>query len=122
MRSFIVASVIFLLTVVLIIVNSIYVIKKTDTLLALCSEIDNQTIGTAAAPIETLLSEWQRCRDKLSFSISHSEIDRAESALYSLTEEYLAGNQAEFKVQLSVFRNALTHIADKQKFSIYNIF
>ena len=122
MRSFIVASVIFLLTVTLILVNSFYVLKKTDALLGLCSEIGNQTVGTAADPIEKLLSEWLQCRDKLSLSVSHSEIDRAESALYSMMEYYLAGNRDEFEVELSVFRNALTHIADKQKFSLGNIF
>lgn len=120
MRSVYIASALLLSVITLIICNSIYVLHRTDELLALCDDIDKS--GSATEGIDELLSLWQNCRDPLSLSINHSEIDRAESALLSMRDYFMEGDTPNFRAQLSVFRNAVEHIAEIQRISFHNIF
>lgn len=120
MRTFYIACAILLTIIIVIIINSCYVINKINTLLELCTEIENS--GSPDSKIELIISEWQDCRGKLSISISHNEIERAENSLYLFSSYNKTGDTANFIAQLESFKNALEHISDAQKFSLENIF
>ena len=123
MRSLSIPCAILLAIITLIIFNSCWVTSKIERLLTLCEAIESKSAGDDAdALLEQLLSDWDDCRDKLSLSISHEEIDRAESALFMLASYYFSGRDADFRAQLQSFKSALRHIADAQEFSAGNIF
>jgi hypothetical protein len=122
MRSFYVACAILIIIISLIIFNSFYVFNKVDELLILCQRLEENEFGGSLKPLNDLINNWDECRNKLALSISHNEIDRAESALYLLASYYALGEQVDFLAQLENFKSALRHILNYQEFSFHNIF
>ena len=114
MRSFFTSLTILLVMIGLIIWNSVWVTGKLDNLLDICEKIEN---GSPA--LEELTSGWQDCRNIVSLSINHSEIDRAENAICGLLS-YPFGSD-DFMSRLRELESALNRISDAQKFRLDNI-
>lgn len=114
MRSFITATLILLSMTVLIVFNSIYITKKTDKLLDICTKIENGSLEP-----ETLASSWQDCRDIISMSVIKTELDGIEDALCRLLSET---DTSERLIALCQFKKAVARIADSQKPTADNIF
>ena len=74
MRSLIVAVVILSSIVFLTICNMIYVGNRVDEMLAVCEKLKN---NSAPVLVDELVSRWEHCRNIISLSTHHSEIDRA---------------------------------------------
>lgn len=119
MRSFFIACTILLAICVLIIFNTFYVTTKTSELDAICEKL---ALTGSEISLTELICEWERARLPLTLSVKHGEADRAENALCLLSEYLRAGNTADFLAELSLFRSALRHISDSQRFSCDNIF
>ena len=114
MRSFFTSLTILLIMTGLIIWNSVWVTGKLDNLLDICEKIES---GSPA--LEELTSGWRNCRNIVSLSINHSEIDRAENAICGLLS-YPFGSD-DFMSKLRDLENALSHISDAQKFRLDNV-
>ena len=119
MRSFLIACSILLAICALIVFNTFYVTNKTSELDAICEEL---ALTGSDESLSKLIYEWERSRLPLTLSVKHGEADRAENALCLLAEYLSSGNTADFRAELSLFRSALRHIADSQRFSCDNIF
>ena len=119
MRSFFIACSILLVICVLILFNTFYVTNKTSELDSICEEL---ALTGSEESLTKLICEWEKSRFPLTLSVKHGEADRAENALCLLSEYLRSGNAADFRAELSLFRSALRHIADSQRFSGDNIF
>lgn len=116
MRAFITATILLVSIVALTILNSIYIVNKTDTLLSLCDRIEKDS---SAESVDALVTEWQSCRTIIALAVHKSELDRADDALKAL-KCYASGTQ-DFDYQLSLVKSALENIADHQKITLDSI-
>ena len=114
MKSFVVASVILLLIVALVTVNSLLVVRKADELLVHCSCIEN---GSAA---DELALAWQHCREFLLFSTHRSDISRADDALIQLLSHDPSSESG--KAALEAFISAMQIIRENNRFTFGAIF
>ncbi len=117
MRSFLTATFILVGIVVMIVCNSVAVIKDINAMLAICEEISEETSPEAE---DRLYEKWQDCQDFLSLSIHHNEIERAEFAILTVCR-YESDTETR-DVQLETLINTLKHIADSQRFAFNSIF
>lgn len=102
--------------VTLTILNSVYIVNKTDALLSLCDVIENDS---SAESVDAFITEWQSCRTIISLAVHKTELERADDAVQAL-KSYLH-HPAEFDLQLSLLRSALKDIADHQKITVDSI-
>ena len=117
MRSLTIAVVILSSIIFLTICNMIYVGNRVDEMLTVCERLKN---GSSPVLIDELISRWEHCRNIISLSTHHSEIDRVESAIDSL--KHYIDSPADFKSQLEAVINVLEYIASSQRFSLEYIF
>ena len=117
MRSFIVATVILCVIIMLTAVNSVYVTARVEEMLSVC---ENLKSSSHTMLNDELLMRWYDCRDIISLTTHRSEIDRAENALLSLKNNLNHPN--EYYSHLSILISVLEHIRDSQSFSVDNIF
>lgn len=122
MRSLYIACAILTAIVATIVINSFFVVNKVNDLLIICQRLESNEVGSSISDLNELLYEWDKCSGKLSLSINHSEIDRAESALFLLASYYACDDASDFLAQLETFKSALRHISSAQQFSLDNIF
>lgn len=116
MRSFITASIILVSIIAVIVVNSVYIVSKTDQLLSLCEQIEKDS---SAETVDALIAEWQSCRTVIALAVHKTELERAENAILSL-KSYI-DVPPDFEFQLSVLKIALKHISDHQKITLDSI-
>lgn len=117
MRSLIIAAVILSSIIFLTICNMIYVGNRVDEMLTVCEKLKD---GSSPVLIEELVRRWEHCRNIISLSTHHSEIDRAENAIDSL--KHHIDNPADFGAQLEIIINVLEYIGSGQRFSLEYIF
>ena len=117
MRSLIIASVILSSIIFLTICNMIYVGNRVEEMLAICEKLKD---SSAPVLVDELVSRWEHCRNIISLSTHHSEIDRAENAIDSLG--HYVDSPADFLAQLEIIINSLCCIGSGQRFSIEYIF
>ena len=116
MRSFIVAAIILSLIIVIVIVNSVYVISKIDLLSNLCENLNE---NSSAESVHELVTKWQSCCAIIALSVHKSEIERVENAIHALYN--FRERPDEFNYQLAVLKEALNSIANNQKLSLDGI-
>ncbi len=117
MRSLIIAAVILSFIVFLTICNMIYVGNRMDELLTVCERLKD---NSAPVLVDELISRWEHCRNIISLTTHHSEIDRVENAIDSL--KHYIDSPADFGAQLEIIINALDYIGSGQRFSFEYIF
>lgn len=117
MRSFIIASILLSLILILTIFNTFYLTSQIDEILTLCEELEN---GSSTAKAEELLDSWQNCRNIVSLSTHMNDVERVENALFTVNAFDM--DTGDFKSQLDILINALEHIRDSQSLTLENIF
>lgn len=117
MRSFIVASAILIIIILVIIFSSLYVNGRVKDLISLCDELYNES---SATKIDRLISEWQSCKDIISFSVHKGDVERADNAI-SAIQSY-RNHPDDFRYYLTVFRAALNTIARSNRISADVVF
>ena len=115
MRSFLIALSIFLAVILLISVDSVIVLRKTDELLSLCEATESDS----PAALDELVAAWQDCRSYLSLTVHQIEIERADSAL--LLAACSRSDPQTVQMQLRLFAEAVRHIADSRRPDLSNI-
>ncbi len=117
MRSLTIAAVILSSIIFLTICNMIYVGNRVDEMLTVCEKLKS---SGAPVLVDELADRWEHCRNIISLTTHHSEIDRAENAIDSL-KHYL-DQPSDFGAQLDTVINVLEHIGSGQRFSLDHIF
>lgn len=117
MRSLIIAAVIISVIIFLTACNMIYVGNRVDEMLAVCEKLKS---NSAPVLVDELTNRWEHCRNIISLTTHHSEIDRAENAIASL--KHYIEQPADFGAQLEAVINILEHIGSGQRFSLDHIF
>ena len=84
MKAFIISLIILLLMFILIIWNSIYISKITDTLNILTTEINE---ASSTKELETLINYWNKHKLLISISVPHNEVDEMEKQLLLLKDD-----------------------------------
>ena len=115
MRSFLISLCILIGILTLILADSAAILRTTDELMTLCSQTSH---GSPPDSADLLLAKWENCRDFLSLTVHHSEIDAAEEALIAALSAF---DPLTRDANLNLFAAILRRIADSQRFDMFNI-
>jgi len=111
MRSFITATLILLVVVGLVITNSILISHKTDFLLSLLEQAENDS-----SALTYFIGEWQNCRFYYSLTVNAADIETVDALILSL---YYANSRkdTEYLGKCAALRRELLKITLSQKLS-----
>ena len=98
MKSFIVATILFLLLLTLIVINSIYINKACDLLSEMSKELGEIGNGDFDSRLSTLESSWQEFRKVARISCPDSELDKIDLTLTEMRSHYESNNQEGLEV------------------------
>lgn len=74
------------------------------------------------APLQDFYEHWEKESALLEITIDHEEIDLINSYLWSMETQAELGQREDFLVSLSLVKNMLEHIAEKNSLQLNNIF
>ena len=121
MRSVIISSALLLLLIIAISINAYYVnsisTEMLDLTFALPSEydyissLDDNEIEKYKTEINKLAAKWEKNSFRISLVIKYTDLERVNSAVYSLKEYFFAGYYADY----ATARKKLIAALEKQK-------
>lgn len=120
MKTFIIAVILFLLTVASIFFNLIYIYKTSDEFIGLTDALAGE--NASADGMATLKSKWDKEKELLSFSINKNDISKISSSIIS-AEVYFENNDiVQFKNSVALLRRMFIDMKRLERFDFDNIF
>lgn len=115
MKSFVFSICALAFIIVLVICNTIYVNKSTESLIKKIESIDYQK---NAQPI---IDAWEKDKFILCFSVTHKETDKIEESIYLLDKYIREENFQMASTTKFLLINYIEQIRDHEKLTINNI-
>ena len=115
MKSFIIAAVILSSIITLVTISSLYIVNKTERLIAMCERL---TETADVSGVDELLTKWHEYRKIFSFTVNKLDLERADSAFRAV--DVYRHNISEYKFRLYELKSALRSIGDSGRLS-YNV-
>lgn len=117
MKAFILSSVIFLILIILIVINSIYIHKSCDEM----QEILRAISPTDKVKINNLCSFWENHKMIFSISIHDSQIEKISELTESIKSAATNGDDAEFNKSIILLNGVLDEIKKNEEISFQGI-
>lgn len=119
MKSFVIAVILFTLTLGCVIFNAIYVNQSLEKISELSKAVS--AFDSPNAPLK-LKEYWYRSRDLLGFSIKETKLERMTELIESLSAACQANNVAEIQKICTLIQELCLETCQYEKISIHSIF
>lgn len=120
MRSFVVAILLFSLTIGCIMLNSFYVNHSLEKISEISDKISSSDQDRSA--LDELTEYWFNSRKMLGFSIKETKLERMSELIGSLEFASQSNNRAEIRRICSLIRELCKETRDYERISIQSIF
>lgn len=121
MKAFIVSLCLFLLLVILIAANAVYVHRVTAHVEESLSALSFEDTATAEQ-LGALDAYWETHRPLLALSIGYRELDRMGELLLSLHADYDQKSAADFERDRRLAADTAAELSRHEQFSLENLF
>ena len=116
MRSLIITSILFLLLILCIILNSLYIHRCADQISAMAEMILE---GNDAAQLETF---WKNNRSYIGISISEDQVDNISRIIASVRINQESGNMPELEKDIAHLLQAAESMRQYERLSLQSLF
>lgn len=117
MKAFILSSVIFLILILLIVINSIYIHKICNEMQEIASSLTSQDNDGASQ----LCLLWEKHKMIFSISIHDSHIEKISELTESIKSAATIGDDAEFKKSIILLNDILDELKKNEEISFQGI-
>lgn len=121
MRGFIITVCFFIILIICIILNFIYINRVHDDMHQMVSQLASAPCEENKEQIEKIQEYWESKISILSISVNFREIDNLSNAIDSLSAANNSNNQTQFAIYKELTQNAIDAMMRLEKFSIRNI-
>ena len=119
MKSFVIASVLFVLLVGIIVGNAIYVHHVSNHIL---EQLEVLSLESSADELSSLEEYWTRHRPFVSLSLGYGELDHLTESLLSMKAAHKTRNVSDFERFREICRDAARELTRLERFSPENLF
>lgn len=120
MKSFFISVILFIIIIVAVILNAVYVSYVSRRLSDFCDALSDKK--SSAALIKELQSFWEKHRPWLSFSLDNAQTERIEKIIRSLELSTKHGEEYDFEKNRMLLEEASREIGRLERLRAENIF
>jgi hypothetical protein len=122
MRSFAITCVIFLVMIVAVLNNALYISRTIDELITTLRFVDVLDPVKSQLQLQGLQTQWEKEKKYIQASVSHLKVDTVSDLISSLLIYNGYGNRVEYEKTAALLRAALEELQLLEEFSAINIF
>ena len=119
MKSFVVASLLFVFLIGIIIGNAIYVHHVSSHIL---KRLEDLSFESDAEALSSLEDYWEHHRPFVSLSLGYGELDHLTESLLSMEAAHKTRNASDFERFREICRDAARELTRMERFSPENLF
>lgn len=96
--------------------------KLDHQLVSVQSALSKKNWEQALKHIQTFEQNWSKTRKLWAVLTHHQEIDNVEQSLTKTREAIISRSYADARMEIETLRHFIKHIAERERFSLVNIF
>lgn len=117
MKAFIFSAILFLILIIIISANSLYIRSVCQELLKSLNSCSAEDEASATEFLET----WKRRRFFLSFSVHEDQLERMDDLSEGLKSAVISNDGAEFKKHVSLIKELIDELQSNEELSLQGI-
>ena len=122
MRSLSVVTILFIILLTLIFINSSFIIQSSDKLISAAQAIPSTESENCKERLDIFEREWNKFKKAASFSVSYTELNKISCLIEELHVHVSNKNKVDFDHGLAIMINSLREIPRFEYFSADTIF